>query len=108
MDEPPQAIEPAAEQAAAGEDAGSHLREDGTLVINILVEPPCGASSEGEIVVCAPGQSPYRYDPPPEPPTEGGPRPEIQLGEKTKLRARAETDARTGTERLMIDLVYKF
>ena len=107
MDEAAQVIEPAREVAPAEGDERSYVREDGTLVINILVEPPCRTSSEGEIVVCAPGETPYRYDPP-EPPAEVGVRPEVQLGPNTMLRARAETDAMTGADRVMVDLIYKF
>lgn len=99
---------PAAEQVAAGELQRSHVREDGTLVIDILAKPPCGTGGDGEIVVCAPGQSPYRYDPAPEPPPAQVPRAELQVGENTTVRARAETEPRSGAERLMIDVVYKF
>ncbi len=108
MDEPAQIVEPAGEIAPAEGDERSYVREDGTLVINVLFDPPCGTTVEGEIVVCASGESPHRYDPPPEPPAEEGVRPELQLGQNTKLRARAETDSMTGADRVMVDLIYKF
>lgn len=61
------------EVAAATEaDQRATLREDGTLVINILVTPPCAPepSTESEIVVCAvaPVESGATIEaPPPEP-----------------------------------------
>jgi len=107
VDEIPQVIEPAAEQATAGEDQRSYVRDDGVLVINILVDPPCGPSTEGEIVVCAPPESDGQPAPAPAPPEQGF-RPEIQLGDNAKIRARGESDPWSGADRAMIDLVIKF
>ena len=69
MDLPQQAIEQPAQAAAPSEDPRSRMREDGTLVIDILADPPCGEASAREIVVCAPGEAVQRYDPP-EPPQQ--------------------------------------
>lgn len=100
-------VEPAEQHATAGEDQRGYLREDGALVIDILAAPPCGSSSEGEIVVCAPAESGGRPAPAPEP-LEQGFKPEIELTGNAKLRARGDTDPASGADRAMIDLVIKF
>ena len=104
MDLPP-AVE-IVEQAPVVEAERSYTREDGTLVIDILVEPPCGESSEREIVVCAAGETVQRYDPP-EPPQQEGFRPEVQLGENAKADLHAEP-GRDGAVRAMVELTIKF
>ena len=104
MDLPP-AVE-VVEQAPVAEDQRSYTREDGTLVIDILVEPPCGESSEREIVVCAPERSVQRYDPPDPPPQEGF-RPEVELGENAKAAVSARP-GRDGAVQAMIDLTIRF
>ena len=106
MDLPVPAAEQVAEQVA--EEARSHTREDGTLVIDILVDPPCGESNEREIVVCASDGSEHRLGAPDPPPSEEGFKPELQLSESAKAGLRAETDPLTGADRMMIDLTIKF
>ena len=104
MDLPP-AVE-VVEQAPAAEDERSFTRGDGTLVIDILVEPPCGESSEREIVVCASGEDVQRHYPP-EPQQEEGIKPEVQLGENAKAGLRA-TPGRDGAVQAMVELTIKF
>ena len=108
MDLADQVAEPAAEHAPAGEDERSYTREDGTLVINILVEPACGESTEREIVVCAPGQSEHRLNAPEPPAEEEGFKPEVQVAPNATARLRPETDPQTGAQRIMVDFVTKF
>ena len=55
---------------AAVQDPRTTVREDGSLVIDILVEQPCTPATEGEIVVCAPAGDGSPYLPPPPPPPE--------------------------------------
>ena len=105
MDLPP-AVE-VVEQAPAAEDQRSYTREDGTLVIDILVEPPCGESSEREIVVCAPERSVQRYDPPERQQQEEGFKPEIQLSENAKANMHAEP-GRDGAVEALVELTIKF
>ena len=95
------------EHAAAGTEAGSYLREDGTLVIEIPVEQPCGASSEGEIVVCASDGSEHRIDQIPAPPAKEGFKAEVQLGENAKADLRA-TRGRYNAVEAMVTLTIKF
>jgi len=97
------------EEHAPGEgDQRSVVKQDGTLVINILLDSACTPNSEGEIVVCAPRQSEHRLDPVPAPPAEEGFKPELQLGGNATVGARAETDGQSGAERVMVDLKIKF
>ncbi len=105
MDVPP-AVE-FVEQVPAAEDPRSYTCEDGTLVIDILVEQPCGESSEREIVVCASDGSQHRLNAPEPPPAEEGFRPEVQLGENAKVVLRAEAGL-DGADRAMVDLTIKF
>jgi hypothetical protein len=95
------------EHAAAEADARSYVREDGTLVIEIPVEQPCGASSEREIVVCASDGAENRLERTPAPPAEEGLRPEVQLGENAKADLRA-TPGRDGAVQAMVTLTIKF
>ncbi len=104
MDLPP--VVEVVEQAPAAEDQRSYVREDGTLVIDILVEPPCAASSEREIVVCASGEEVQRHDPP-EPQQEEGFKPEIQLSENAKVGMHAEA-GRDGAVEALVDLTIRF
>lgn len=104
FDEPPAVVQ--VQEEAGGEP--SYVTEDGTLVIDILVPQPCGASTEQEIVVCAPDQGQHRLNAP-EPIVEGeGFRPELQIAPNAKAVLRAETDGLTGAERVMIDIKIKF
>ena len=105
MDLPP-AVE-VVEQAPVADGERSYTREDGTLVIDILVDPQCGESSEREIVVCAPGEAVQRYDPPDPPQQEEGFKPEVQLGEHAKVDFHAEP-GRDGAVQAMVDLTIKF
>ena len=102
----PPAVE-VVEQAPAAEDQRSYTREDGTLVIDILVEPPCGESSEREIVVCASGEEVQRYDPPEPLQQEEGFKPEVQLGENAKASLRA-TPGRDNAVQAMVNLTIEF
>ncbi len=107
MDLPDQRAEPpAAEHAPAAEDARSHVREDGTLVINILVDSPCGQSIEGEIVVCATGEADPRLDSKDPSPNEPAPL-EFQLAPNLTAGPRTE-GGRDGEVRVMMDLTLKF
>ena len=99
MDLPAPPAEQIAEQVAA--EARTHTREDGTLVIDILVDPPCGESSEREIVVCASDSSEHRLDAPDPPPAEEGFKPEIQLGESAKAGLRAQRGRYNAVEALV-------
>lgn len=100
------ATPPPAEHARAAGDARSHLREDGTLVIDILAAPPCGESSEGEIVVCAEGESDQRLDS--EDPPRDGPAPlKVQLAPNLTAGPRTE-GGKDGEVRVMIDLTLRF
>ena len=94
--------------AAAGL-ARTTVREDGTVVINILVQDPCDpAAAPDEIVVCAPA--------PASPPipgadgtfTQGDFKPEVQLAPNIEAKARAESDPMTGADRAMIDFTARF
>ena len=105
MDLPVPAAEPVAEQVS--EEARSHNREDGTLVIDILVDPPCGESSEREIVVCASDGSEHRPDVPSPPPAEAGFKPEVQLSEATKAGLSAQP-GRYGAVEAVVTLTIKF
>ena len=70
-----------ASAAAAAEqpsDLRMTVREDGTVVIDILADQPCVPSSEGEIVVCAPTVDGAQYLPPPPPPRSTGPMEKLQ------------------------------
>jgi len=84
------------------------LEPDGTLVIDILVRPACApAMEDDEIVVCAPEAAP------PVPGADGtftteDVKPEIQLAPNLRMRARGQSDERTGEEMLLIDLIYRF
>ena len=99
MDLPAPAAEQVAEQVAA--ESRAHTREDGTLVIDILVNPPCGESSEREIVVCASDGSEHRLDVPDPPPAEEGFKPEIQLSESAKAELRAQRGRYNAVEALV-------
>ena len=104
MDLPVPAAQPVAEQVSV--EARSHSREDGTLVIDILVDPPCGESSEREIVVCASDGSEHRLDSP-DPPAEEGFKPEVQLSETAKAGLRAQP-GREGAVEAVVTLTIKF
>jgi hypothetical protein len=95
------------EHAPAETDAHSYLREDGTLVIEIPIDQPCGASSEDEIVVCASDGSEHRLVRTPPPPADEGFKPEVQLGENAKADLRA-TPGRDGAVQAMVNLTIKF
>lgn len=105
MDIPALAAEQVAEQVS--EEARSHTREDGTLVIDILVDPPCGESSEREIVVCASDGSEHRLDVPDPPPAEEGLKPEVQFSESAKAGLRAQP-GRDGAVEAAVNLTIKF
>ena len=106
MDLPQQAIEQPAQAAAPSEDPRSRMREDGTLVIDILADPPCGEASAREIVVCAPGEAEQRYDPP-EPPQQKPAKAEVQIGENAKVGVHAEP-GRYGAVEVLVTLTVKF
>jgi hypothetical protein len=107
VDDPGHVVEAAAEHAPVQGDERSYVKEDGTLVINILADRRCGPSTGPEIVVCAPDPAEHRLNAP-EPPADESFKPELQLGENAKARARVEKDVMTGADRVMVDLVVKF
>ena len=95
------------EHAPAAANGQSYLRADGTLVIEIPVEQPCGESNEREIVVCAPDGSEHRLSRTPPPPTGEGLKPELQLGENAKAKMHA-TPGRDGAVQAMLNLTIRF
>ena len=95
------------EHAPAEADGESYTRENGTLVIDILVEPPCGESSQREIVVCASDGSEHRLHAPGPPPAEEGFKPEVQLAPNAKADLRA-TPGRYGAVQAMVNVTIKF
>ncbi len=97
---------PPAEHAPAAGDPRSHLREDGTLVIDILAAPPCGESSDREIVVCAAGESGQRLEGD-DPPSDGPEPLKVQLAPNLTAGPRTEA-GRDGEVRVMIDLTLRF
>jgi len=89
--------------------ARTTVREDGTVVINILVQPPCDPAVEpDEIVVCAPAPASQPIPGADGAFAQGGFKPEVELAPNLKAKARAETDPRTGADRAMIDFTYRF
>jgi hypothetical protein len=85
------------------------VREDGTVVIDILVQPPCDQTMEpDEIVVCAPGLASQGVPDADGTFTQGGFKPEVELAPNATAKVRAETDPVTGADRAMIDLTYRF
>lgn len=106
MDLSQQAVEPPPEAVAAADEARSELREDGTLVIDILIDPPCGEASGREIVVCAPGQEVQRYVAPDAPQREQ-PKAELQISENAKVGVHAEP-GRYGAVEALVTLTVKF
>ncbi len=85
------------------------MREDGTVVINILVQSPCDpAVGADEIVVCAPGPASSPIPGSDGAFTEGGFKPEVELAPNITAKARAETNPLTGADRAMIDFVVRF
>lgn len=95
------------EQAPAEVGGKSYTREDETLVIDILVERPCGESSEHQIVVCASDQSDHRLNAPEPPPAEEGFKAEVQLAPGAKAAVRAEP-GRHGAVRAMANVTITF
>ena len=96
------------EEHAPAETSGhSYVREDGTLVIEIPVEQPCGESTEREIVVCAPDGSGHRLNRAAPPPTAEGFKPEVQLGKNAKAGLQA-TPGRDGAVQGMVNLTIAF
>ncbi len=99
------------EASAPAEMTGrTTVKADGTVVIDILVSPPCdtAAAERDEIVVCA--SSP---DPSPIPGadgtfTEGGSKPVVQLAPGTTARVRGESNPENGADRAMVDVIYRF
>ena len=106
MDLPQQAIEQPAHAAAPADAPRSHLREDGTLVLDILIDPPCGEASTREIVVCAPGETVQRYDPPDPPPHEPL-KAEVELSENAKVSVRGQP-GREGAVEAVVNLTIAF
>jgi len=95
--------------SADASNARTTVAEDGTVAINILVQAPCDrAVDPDEIVVCAPG--PASQDIPGADGTfsHGGFKPEVELAPNATMKMRAETDPRTGADRAMVDLTYRF
>ena len=99
-------------EVAARADASNSrttISEDGTIAINILVQPPCDPAVEAdEIVVCAPGPASREIPGSDGTFTQGGFKPEVELAPNATMKARAESDPMTGADRAMIDLTYRF
>ena len=95
------------EHAPAETSGNTYLREDGTLVIEIPLEQPCGESTEREIVVCASNGTEHRINRSPAPPAEEGLKPEVQLGENAKAKLHA-TPGRDGAVQAMVNLTIAF
>ena len=107
MDLPDQVVEQAAEQSPTAEAGRSYTREDGTLVINILIDPPCGESSEREIIVCASDGSEHRLNAADPPPQEEALKAEVQLGENAKVGLSAQPGRDDAVE-AVVNLTIKF
>ena len=95
------------EHAPAEAAGGSYTAEDGTLVIDILVNPPCGESSEREIVVCGSDGSEHRPDAPAPPPQEEPPTAEFEISENAKVGVRAQRGRYNAVE-AVVSLTIKF
>jgi hypothetical protein len=95
------------EQSSAEAGRKSYTREDDTLVIDILVERPCGESSEREIVVCASDQTDHRLNAAEPTPAEEGFEPEVQLAPDAKASLYAEPGL-DGAVRAMVNVTIKF
>lgn len=106
MDLPHPALDQPLQAEAAAEDRRSHLRADGTLVIDILVDPPCGEASAREIVVCAPAEVVQRYDAP-DPAQREPAKAELQLSEKAKIGVHAQP-GREGAVEALVTLTVRF
>ena len=107
MDDVRLPIDISAEHSPAETGGNTYLREDGTLVIEIPVEQPCGESNEREIVVCGPDGSEHRLNRAPPPPAGEGLKPEMQLGENAKAGLQA-TPGRDGAVQAMVNLTIAF
>ena len=95
--------------SADASDARTTVRDDGTIVIDILVQPPCDQAVEpDEIVVCAPDAEPQRIPGADGTFVQGGFNPEVELTPNATVKVRAESDPETGADRAMIDLTYRF
>ena len=86
------------------------VKQDGTLVIDILVPPPCDAAAAeaDEIVVCAPNPAAQRIPGADGTFAEEGFKPEVQLAPGTTARVRGETAPESGADRAMVDVIYRF
>lgn len=104
----PVTVEQAEAQTPGDAAAQSYVKEDGTLVIDILVREPCGAGHTGDIVVCAPDPAEHRPEGAVPPPAQPGFRPEVQLAPNAKAGVRVETDPWTQSERVMVDVTLAF
>ncbi len=105
-------VDLAAVEASAPADLTDRtaVRPDGTIVMNILVPPPCDAAATqpDEIVVCAPDPSAQRLPGADGTFTEGGFKPEVQLAPNTTAKVRGETAPESGADRAMVDVIYRF
>ena len=89
--------------------AQTTVREDGTVVIDILVQPSCDpAVDSDEIVVCAPNPASQRLPGADGAFARGGLKPEVELAPNATAKVRAESVPATGADRAMIDLTYRF
>lgn len=94
---------------AGASQAQTTVREDGTVVIDILVKPPCDpAANTDEIVVCAPDRASQAVPGADGTFAEGGFKPEIELAPNATAKVRAESVPDSGADRAMIDLTYRF
>lgn len=99
------------EASAPAEPADrTYTKPDGTIVMDILVPPPCDAAAAepDEIIVCAPDPTAQRIPGADGTFTEGRFKPEVQLAPGTTARVRGETDPASGADRAMVDVIYRF
>jgi hypothetical protein len=99
------------EASAPAEVAGrTTVKPDGTMVIDILVPPPCDAAAAepDEIVVCAPDPDAQRLPGADGTFTEGGFKPEVQLAPNATARVRGESAPESGADRAMVDVIDRF
>ena len=94
---------------ADASDSRTTVRDDGTMAINILVQPACDPAGEAdEIVVCAPGPASQQIPGSDGTFTQGSFKPEVELAPNATMKVRAETDPLTKADRAMIDFNYRF
>jgi hypothetical protein len=106
----PADLAPVEVSAPAEQAERTTVKQDGTLVIDILVPPPCDAAAAeaDEIVVCAHNSTAQRIPGADGTFTEGGFEPEVQLAPGVTAKVRAESNPENGADRAMVDVIYRF